>query len=235
MSASAFAAEQQGKRDEFGIGIAAISQSSGYNIGSESLVVPAFLINYGDFSLLGPQAKYTLFQDNDFKLDFTGALRLDGYSADDDDFFIGLDDRDSTIDLGFSMEYELGPIDVSFSLAADALNKHDGFQSTLTFGHNFRFESAMISPFIGMEYRSKNLVDYYYGVKNHETTATRAFYQGESATQAIAGIQGLWWSGQHHRIISRLQFSSLDSSIKDSPLVDESSSYQFIMGYAYVF
>ena len=226
---------QEGQKNEFGVGLAVISQNAGYEIGVESNVVPALLINYGNFSLLGPEAKYNLYRSDNLTFDFTGSLRLGGYSADDDDFFIGMKDRDLTLDLGFALEYELGPVDIGFSMAADVLGKHEGHQAGLTFGHSFKFESAMLTPFIGVEYESEELVDYYYGVRKEEATATRAFYQADAATQAVAGLKGMWWSGPHHRVIFRLEYSTLDNSIKDSPLVDSSASYEFIIGYAYVF
>ena len=226
---------EEGQKNEFGIGLAVISQNAGYDIGVESNVVPAILINYGNFSLLGPEAKYNLHRSDNLTFDFTGSLRLDGYSEDDDKFFTGMKDRDLTIDLGFALEYELGPVDIGFSMAADVLGKHEGHQAALTFGHNFNFDSAQLTPFIGVEYQSEDLVDYYYGVRQEEATASRAFYQADAATQAVAGLRGMWWSGQHHRVIFRLEYSTLDNSIKDSPLVDSSASYEFIIGYAYVF
>ncbi|NMR25814.1 MULTISPECIES: MipA/OmpV family protein [Pseudoalteromonas] len=226
---------QEAQQNELGIGLAVISQNAGYDIGAESNVVPALLINYGDFSLLGPEVKYNLHRGDEFTFDLTGSIRLDGYSADDDKFFTGMKDRDSTIDLGFALEYELGPVDVGFSMAADVLGKHEGYQAGLTFGHNFKFESTMLTPFIGLEYQSEELVDYYYGVRQEEVTTTRDFYQADAATQAVAGLRGMWWSGPHHRVIFRLEYSVLGSSIEDSPLVDGSNSYEFIMGYAYVF
>ena len=235
LSISLAANGQDAPPNEFGIGLAVISQNAGYEVGIENNVVPALLINYGNFSLLGPEAKYNLHRSDKLTFDFTGSLRLGGYSADDDKFFIGMEDRDLTIDLGFALEYELGPVDVGFSMAADVLGKHEGHQAALTFGHNFNFDSAQLTPFIGVEYQSDELVDYYYGVRKEEATSTRDFYQADAATQALAGLRGMWWSGPHHRVIFRLEYNPLDSSIKDSPLVDNSNSYEFIMGYAYVF
>jgi outer membrane protein len=235
LSTSLTAHGQEKNINEFGIGLAVISQNAGYVTGAESNVVPALIINYGNFSLLGPEARYNLYQSGDVKIELTGSLRLDSYTAEDDDFFIGMEDRKLTIDLGFNLEYDLGPVDVAFSMAADALGRHEGHQASLTFGHNFNFESARLTPFIGVEYQSDNLVDYYYGVRQDEATINRAFYQADAATQAVIGLRGMWWSGPHHRVVFRLAYNGLDDSIKDSPLVDGNHSYEFIMGYAYVF
>ena len=235
LSTSLSANAEEDKKNEFGIGLAVISQNAGYEIGVENNVVPALLINYGNFSLLGPEAWYSVYQEGDFKFDLTGSLRLGGYSAEDDDFFLGMEDRGLTVDLGFKLEYELGPVDIAFSMAADALGEHEGHQAAIIFGHNFSFESAVLTPFIGVEYQSDNLVDYYYGVRKEEATSSRAFYQADAATQAVAGLRGMWWSGPHHRVVFRLEYNTLDESIKDSPLVDRNHSYEFIMGYAYVF
>jgi outer membrane protein len=93
------------KNDEpelsWGVGLGIISEDEGYiELGSDSMAVPIFIINYGDFYLMGPKFGYQLYGNDNYTFGLTGNYRLDGYEAQDSPFLIGMDDRDGTLDIG---------------------------------------------------------------------------------------------------------------------------------------
>jgi outer membrane protein len=223
----------------WGVGLGMISEDEGYTeVGSDSTAVPIFIINYGKFYLMGPKFGYQLYANDNYTFGLTGNFRMDGYEAEDSLFLMGMDDRDGTLDLGVEYSYDTGFGKIGIEIVADTLGKHEGYQADISFSYPINFDNGQLSPYIGAEYRSDDLVNYYYGVKNTEVTQIRQFYQADSAVNLVMGIRSTWFSGPHHRFVAMLQFKAFDDSIKDSPIIDADDAddaYNMIFGYAYVF
>ena len=220
----------------WGVGLGIVSEDAGYTeMGSSSMVVPLLLINYGDFYLMGPKFGYQLYGNDNYAFGLTGNYRLEGYEAEDSPYLTGMDDRDGTLDLGVEYSYDTGVGKIGIEVVADALDTHEGYQADISYSYPINFDNGQLSPYIGAEYRSDDLVDYYYGVNSTEATQTRQFYQADAAVNIVMGIRSTWFSGPHHRFVAMLQYKALDDSIKDSPIVDADDAYNMIFGYAYVF
>ena len=220
----------------WGVGLGMISEDEGYTeVGSDSTAVPIFIINYGKFYLMGPKFGYQLYGNNNYTFGLIGNYRLDGYEAEDSPYLKGMDDRDGTLDIGVEYSYDTGFGKIGIEVVADTLGKHEGYQADISFSYPINFDNGQLSPYIGAEYRSDDLVNYYYGVKNTEVTQIRQFYQADSAVNLVMGIRSTWFSGPHHRFVAMLQFKAFDDSIKDSPIIDADDAYNMIFGYAYVF
>ncbi|MBQ4835247.1 MipA/OmpV family protein [Pseudoalteromonas luteoviolacea] len=229
----------QSKEDselKIGLGGAFVTQDEGYkDVGSETQFVPAIAIEYGDFRLLGPFASYTFYRNESFELSAIGMMRLDGYEQDDNDLFKGMEDRDMSFDLGLEAEFDTEFGEFAIKYTQDASSTHKGYEATLTYGAPFRFKKGQIKPYIAANFASKDLTDYYYGVKQSEATAQRSFYEVDSATNLEVGISSDWFFGQNHMIKADVSYMSFDTTIKDSPLVDKSGTFQLLLGYVYVF
>ena len=220
----------------WGVGLGMISEDEGYTeVGSDSTAVPIFIINYGKFYLMGPKFGYQLYGNNNYTFGLIGNYRLDGYEAEDSPYLKGMDDRDGTLDIGVEYSYDTGFGKIGIEVVADTLGKHEGYQADISFSYPINFDNGQLSPYIGAEYRSDDLVNYYYGVKSTEVTQIRQFYQADSAVNLVMGIRSTWFSGPHHRFVAMLQFKAFDDSIKDSPIIDADDAYNMIFGYAYVF
>jgi outer membrane protein len=220
----------------WGVGLGIISEDEGYTeLGSDSMAVPIFIVNYGKFYLMGPKFGYQLYGNDNYTFGLTGNYRLDGYEAEDSPYLMGMDDRDGTLDIGVEYSYDTGFGKIGIEVVADALGEHEGYQADISFSYPINFDNGQLSPYIGAEYRSDDLVNYYYGVKSTEATQIRQFYQADSAVNLVMGIRSTWFSGPHHRFVAMLQFKAFDDSIKDSPIIDADHAYNMIFGYAYVF
>jgi len=219
----------------WGIGLGMISEDEGYTgLESDSTVVPLFIVDYGKFYLMGPKFGYQLYGNNNYTFGLIGNYRLDGYEAEDSPYLKGMDDRDGTLDIGVEYSYDTGFGEIGIEVVADTLDTHEGYQADISFSYPINFDNGQLSPYIGAEYRSDDLVNYYYGVKNTEVTQIRQFYQADSAVNLVTGIRSTWFSGPHHRFVAMLQFKAFDDSIKDSPIIDADDAYNMIFGYAYV-
>jgi len=233
---SVSATEKDQDEFKFGLGGALITQDEGYkDVGSETQFVPAIAIEYGNFRLLGPYASYTFFKTERIELAATGMLRLDGYEQDDSDIFKGMEDRDMSFDFGIEAEVDTDFGEFGLKYIQDVTNTHDGYEATLSYGIPLRVEKGQVVPYVAVSLASEDLANYYYGVKAAEATADRSFYQVDRATNFEIGIKSDWFFGKNHMIKADASYTSFDSAIKDSPLVDKSGSFQLLLGYVYVF
>lgn len=236
-STSSTAMADESKPFRWGIGVAAVAQDQGYtDVGNETVVVPVVAIEYGNFSLLGPRANYKLYQSENFELSASAQLRMDGYEEDDGDIFKGMEDRDMAFDAGFEAEIDTSFGEFGLELMHDLTSTHEGFEFSASYGIPFRLEKGRVVPYISANYQSDKMVDYYYGVRAEEATASRQFYEPDAATSFEIGISSDWYFGRgKHMIKADISYSAYGSEIKDSPLVDKSGSTQLLLGYVYVF
>jgi len=220
----------------WGVGVGTVIQDQGYTeMDSDGIVIPILIIDYGKFYLQGPKFGYQLYDNDNYSFGFTGNYRLDGYEADDSPYLTGMDDRDGTLDLGVEFSYDTGFGKIGIEVVADTLGTHEGYQADFSFSYPINFDNGQLSPYIGAEFQSDDLVNYYYGVKSTEVTQTRQFYQADSAVNLVMGIRSTWFSGPHHRFVAMLQYKAFDDPIKDSPIIDADGGYNMIFGYAYAF
>ncbi|OHU85032.1 MULTISPECIES: MipA/OmpV family protein [Pseudoalteromonas] len=224
------------KEFSWGVGIAAIAQDQGYiDIGNETILVPVLAIQYGNFSLLGPRANYKIIDTDNYEISLTGHLRLDGYEADDADFYAGMEDRDMSFDMGVSAELDTDFGEFGLELIHDLTSTHEGYEVSVSFGTPIRFEKGTVKPYISASYESEDLVDYYYGVSATEARINRPLYQGDGSVSYEIGVSSDWFFGKHHMLKADVSYTSYASEIKDSPLIDKSGYAQIILGYVYVF
>ncbi|MCF6442835.1 MipA/OmpV family protein [Pseudoalteromonas luteoviolacea] len=232
-STASFAKEQELK---LGIGGAIIIQDEGYKgVGSETEFVPAIAVEYGDFRLLGPYASYTFYRSENFEIAATGMLRLDGYEQADDELFAGMEDRDMSFDFGFEAEIDTDFGEFGVKFTHDVSSTHEGYEASLSYGIPMRVKQGRIMPYVSANFTSEDLANYYYGVKRSEATTSRSFYEVDSATNMEIGISSDWFFGENHMIKADASYTAFDSTVKDSPLVDKSGTFQFLLGYVYVF
>ena len=221
---------------EWGLGIGGIAGGEEYtDVSAEVNILPVVYIKTENFMLLGPRFGYEFASLGGLEITATGQFRLDGFEADDGDIFEGMEDRSEAFEGGLELEYKTDYGDFSFGVTTDLSNTHKGNEMSVSYSIPFILSHGVISPYISAEALSDDLVDYYYGVRTDEATTSRPVYIGESTMNINFGIQSQWKLGKHHQFIGHLEWTSFGDEIKDSSLVDASSSVDFIFGYVYVF
>lgn len=220
----------------WGLGIGAVVQDQGYKDAStEVQPFPVIFYQSERLQVLGPRASYTLWDGGALKFSAVGQFRLNGFKEDDEDIFAGMDERSSAFDLGLEASYAADWGQISLAYLSDVTNEYEGNEISLSYSKGFQLDAWRVEPFVTISRASEELVDYYYGVRAHEVTTTRAFYEGEASTNVELGVNTNWRVGQHHNFIINASYTAYGSEIKDSPLVDGSGNASLILGYMYVF
>jgi outer membrane protein len=228
---------QKGPSDiTWSLGVAVISSDQGYvDVGTETKLVPAVGIQYGNFSLLGPQASYKMFGNDQLEISAIGNLRFDGYEAEESDIFKGMEDRDMSFDAGIEAEIDTSFGEFGLGIVHDITSTHKGFELSASYGIPMMFKNGRVMLYVAANYQSEDLANYYYGVQQNEATSSRAFYEVDATTNLEIGIGSTWLFDNKHFIKADISYSAYGSDIKDSPLVDKSGQAQILVGYAYVF
>lgn len=222
------ASEPQSKPPEFqgfiwGAGIA-YQQQIYKGFDQRTIAIPLLGYVGEKLNVFGPFVSYTLFDNNSWGFDVNLSPRFTGYEEDDSDFFGGMDERKDSLDAGFSLKYNPSTWSFQFKALTDVLSKSDGSELEISMAKKYRKNSFTIEPSVSINYLDKNMIDYYYGVRQEESLATRSFYEGSaSQTQSLK----LSISTPLPVGLIRMDLNSTwyGSGITESPLVDSDQSF----------
>ncbi|MEP7705987.1 MipA/OmpV family protein [Paraglaciecola sp. 25GB23A] len=121
------------------------------------------------------------------------------------------------------------------SLEKDLSATHNGEKLEISYQHFWQWSSFHFSTQVKMTWKSSALVDYYYGLDEHDKVDPSYFYQASSGWQPAVGltlqkkIQNNWlW-------LTRVSLQKLHSGMTNSPLVEERNIFSVFSGFAYQF
>ncbi|MBL4581660.1 MAG: MipA/OmpV family protein [Gammaproteobacteria bacterium] len=147
----------------------------------------------------------------------------------------GLIERDSTIEGGFYLNHTTDLGRLNFTLLTDLGNEHDGESASLRYTFDLSAGGWNINPFLGVNWLSSNKVNHRFGVSAAEANAFRSAYDADSAINASTGIRARYDINEHWDINLETGVSYLDSSIKDSSIVDGDNGYYAAISFNYNF
>lgn len=170
------------------------------------------------------------------KFGLVGKLDLGGYEASDSPFLAGMAERKGGFWAGAKAEWDNDVAELSAQWTADTSGNSKGQRFSLGLEKNWRFgNKVMVVPHLTAHWLDKKYVDYYYGVRAEEATAGRAAYAGKSGVDVELGLRTMYLFDRNHSVMLDVSATRLATSIKDSTLVDRSSSNRVILGYLYSF
>lgn len=206
---------------------------------TDILPIPLFLYQKDRLVLTGTKISYYLIYDEDWAVSLIGAPRFEGYDDDESTTLNGMADREATYEAGLECSRKLDWGTFSAKFFADVLGEHNGQEIQLTYKKNFddilNIKSLNLTPLIGINWRSKQLNDYYYGVEGSEATATRPEYHAGSSTGILAGLRVDYPVTERWNLFGSLNIEWLSSEMTDSPIVNEDTMVSFLLGAMYKF
>jgi len=164
---------------------------------------------------------------------FSGGLTIrgdGGYLGDSSDYrdnkkLAGLEERKHTLEGGFYLNHTTDLGRLNFIFMDDLGGKHHGQSAAASYTFDLKAGDWNINPTVGAEWISADKVNHYYGVSAAESTATRAIYKGDSATNLFASIRGRYEFTEHWDVELSTGVRYLSSTISDSSIVDADYVY----------
>lgn len=231
------ALQAQSEEDGLALGVGAAFSTTIYKgMDDQGTILPMIQYQKGGFYIQGLEAGYKVVESElaDVKLFLEG--RMDGYEADDSDYFAGMDDRDKSLDGGVQVSLKLlERTELSFSWQHDLLDEYQGHEATVSLGTMYFAGKTLITPFIGASYLSEDLAGYYYGVRPEEATVDRMAYEPGEGFSGFAGVSVMHSFDKNWMGMLNLIAVGYSDEITDSPIVDEDHQLSAMGGVVYRF
>ncbi len=197
---------------------------------TETKFFPFVMYQKDNFYFRGPRIGYKFYNKENLSIDAIVNWRFGGYEKEDSPVFTGMDDRDMTAELGAVFSFRNKKNVTRFSFLNDVMGKHKGQILGLSYGKTIMKKKMILMPSIGLNWLSDDYVDYYYGVKTTEATATRAAYKPSAAINPYIALNVSYRLKKGWNIFSMIRYEKLDSEISDSPIVDKENKSSFMFG-----
>lgn len=194
---------------------------------AKASVQPNLFYN-GEYGFIdGSLANVTLFP----YVGLSGHWRFAEVSDDFDDIPNGIKDRDGNGELGIT----LGTVGARVTFLQDVTNQHNGYEVQLHLGRTFDVidNYFTITPYVEVDYRSRELSQHLYDISFQESTAS-GLEQFESSHTWVyqGGLIGLVDVNTNWSALGKLELQHHDS---DSPLIQRDLGWSFSLGAVYKF
>ena len=202
---------------------------------NETDLIPLYLYEGKYFFAHGTSAGIHLLDNDSFKIDILARYRFDRLEDQGTPFYVGIEERRQTIDAGLSLLWKNSWGELSTSIVHDSLNRHKGTEADLSYRYSWRNGRWGITPFASYIYQDQTLTDYYYGVDLEEARPDRPAYQTASSSTYRLGLGTTYYLNKNSVLFANFSIDTLDNTVKDSPLVDESYLASAYIGFSYLF
>ncbi|MCB1703655.1 MAG: MipA/OmpV family protein [Halioglobus sp.] len=227
-----------GKLGRLGVGVGAISRSSPYRdySGGVTQVIPAITYNGDRLQVLGPNIRYGLIGSGTLRLAAAGSYRPGVYEEDDSDYLKGMGDRDSTFTAGLALLAELPMgFDLALGYQHDVLDRTGGGEARIAVDKSFQWGAFRFSPTLGINWLTRDLADYDFGVPQDKATADRPAYRVDAAFTTDAGVGVMYEINTDWLVVMNVAVEFFDDEITDSPIVDDDYVFKGFFALTYVF
>ena len=157
-----------------------------------------------------------------------------GFNARDGERLSGMMTRKSSIETGLSLDYGSDVGGFSLGYLHDVTGASDGGIVRLLGFRQIEISNRFaVEAFVGIEHLDSRVANYYYGIGDNETTASRPFYKPGSATELNAGLHFNYDFGEKSTILFGYEVTRLGDPIASSPIVERKVGNLFYLGYGW--
>lgn len=154
-----------------------------------------------------------------------------GWTATDDPLLTGMSDRDNSVEGGVNILWPIKNWRVGLGYFTDLSDNSEGQSASLRLSRSIALSPDWrIIPGLSLEWLSKDIVDYYYGVTGTEATPARPAYAGRAGLNVRAGLVTTYSLSPRWMLLAGVNHTRLGSAIADSPLVTRNNQTELHAG-----
>lgn len=146
-----------------------------------------------------------------------------------------LPDRDFAVNSGIEFLYISPWGDIQAQVLSDVSSTHNGQEAWLSWSHPWYTANSELNLTFGLEWKSANLVSYYYGVRPEEAFFGRDEYTGGAGTNKFIRLAARHSFSPHWNLVAMIEREFLSSAIYKSPIVRSHEVDTFFTGLFYQF
>ncbi|MCL1145067.1 MipA/OmpV family protein [Shewanella sp. 10N.261.52.F9] len=124
---------------------------------------------------------------------------------------------------------------VHASLAHDILDVHGGLESKLKWFYNIPLDKWNFEFAAVLDWKSEEVVDYYYGIRPSESLYWNQVYQAESALNKSLEFTGQYVLTENWNLLFVARYTDIGDAIAESPLLDKDYTTTYFVSAAYRF
>jgi outer membrane protein len=198
-------------------------------------LIPLLLYNGKYVYFRGTAAGIHLVNRDAVELNLLARARLDGLDPEDSEFYEGVEARDQSLDGGVEFRLRGSWGELQSAWLTDTLGKHNGQSAELSYRYRVDYGRLSITPFVSWEWHDDELTNYYFGVSSEEARPGRPEYAPGASSWLSVGLNTSYALNDRAMFFANLSFGDVDSSVRESPLVDKQTDGAFYLGGSYVF
>ena len=143
--------------------------------------------------------------------------------------------RNLAVDGGLEIGYADVWGDLQLQILTDLSFTHKGAEVWASYAYPWQHGNWKIVPSVGISWKSHNLLNYYYGVRNSEVRLNRPAYTARSGFNGFVKLSLAYHFNEHWGIVGVAEYEALSRSIRRSPIVDQNSIETLFIGLMYNF
>ncbi len=159
-----------------------------------------------------------------------------GFHARDGVRLSGMATRRDSVEGGLSFEWESPELSFTAAYFTDWSGASDGQSFHLSFYHQLIDNGLWdVGAYVDLDWASRNIVRYYFGVRANEITATRPNYQPGDVLNSSIGLSGAYKLNKRYALLFGSEVNFLGSAAADSPIVERSNAFMGYLGLGLIF
>lgn len=172
----------------------------------------------------------------------SGEVCIDCDAGDNDAFEIKLpsiDDlskRDYALDGGLQLNLYLSDWSMlRAEIMQDVSGAYKGQNAMIELTGRHMIGQLQLGATIGLRYKSKKLVDYYYGIDQMDDVDPVFHYEAKAAIEPYFKLTGIYPVTERWSLIALGRYNKLASAMTDSPVVEDNNTTTLYLGAGYAF
>lgn len=150
-------------------------------------------------------------------------------------FRLEVPDRDYAGEAGFEVLADGRWGHLQFAAHHDVSGTHDGFELDLNYGIGWRNERWYFEPSVGLSFKSADLNDYYWGVRENEANPALPAYAAKSGVNVRGKLAASYYLTRQWAVSFAAEYERLNDEAAQSPIVEEDNVLGYFAGMLYRF
>ncbi len=166
-------------------------------------------------------------------LSVTAQPRPYGYEASDSQALTGMQKRKNTWEGGLALSVQADTTYFEVMALNDLLNATDAWILKAELGDEFSIAELTFYPSVLAIYQSSQYTNYYYGVRESESTLTRRAYKPESGVTFAVQTYISYPLTKKLSVLINLRADLLSNQVSNSPIVEDNFIYSGLLSLIY--